>query len=74
MKLIAKRDGGTYIVEKDGKYYLVNVFTQNVTLAKPSNGPGMFLKFGYFEDVDEISVADKNSIIEALEKNTDDMA
>jgi hypothetical protein len=48
-KVIRKRDGGSYIVECDGMFYLVNPDSGICILANPPNMPDMFLKQGYFE-------------------------
>lgn len=66
MELIAKREGGTYIVKYNEEYYLINIFTRTKQLADPPDSPDMFLKFGYFENADEISVADKMKIEELI--------
>jgi len=45
-----------FIVNNNGKYYLVNVNRGTCSLANPPELPSMFLKFGYFEDVNDIYV------------------
>ena len=63
IKVLFTRGEEIYIVSKDGLFYLVNLDTKN----KPavSEFADSFLKFGYFERVDEID-GKKMLAIEAL--------
>ena len=50
MKILYSRGDQAFIVEKDGKFYLVNIVTKKCVIANPPDSPDMFLKHGYFED------------------------
>lgn len=63
------RGGDSYIVKYNGVYYLVSLDVDKVSKAFPPEIPDKFLKFGYFEEVDELSVDDFESIMTLLQKN-----
>lgn len=66
MKVEFKRGEDTYIVEHNGQYYLVSIDAKKIAKADPPNRPDMFLKFGYFEEVDAVPVTVRNQILELL--------
>lgn len=49
MRILYRREN-QFIVEKDKKFYLVNLQTKKATLAEPPDKPDMFLRLGYFQD------------------------
>lgn len=58
MEVKFKRIGqDVFIVEYLKKYYLVDIIKNKNIKAKPSNSPQMFLKQGYFEKVESVSIA-----------------
>jgi len=71
MKIKFVRGQDIFIVEKDGKYYLVNLELESCSLAEPPNIPDMFLKFGYFEEVKDIYVSEstKDAIIKIMKES-----
>lgn len=60
---------GPYVVEVSGKYYLVSTERQSVLNAAPSDSPLMFLKWGYFEEIDEWPIALNDEIRKILYLN-----
>lgn len=57
MRVLFERGSGSgvYIIEENDIYYLVNMGHKTLSKAEPKNMPDMFLKFGYFEDVENLS-------------------
>ena len=50
------RGDQAYIALYHKKYYLVNIFTGKALLANPPDTPDMFLKFGYFDEVEVVDI------------------
>jgi hypothetical protein len=72
MKVEFVRGDNIFIVEKDGVFYIVNLITRKVEKADPPNMPDMFLKFGYFEDADELDPATMRNIESVLNTYKDE--
>lgn len=53
MKVKYQRGSSQFIVEDKEEFFLVNLNDDEVVKANPSDRPDMFLRFGYFEVVDE---------------------
>lgn len=68
MKILFEREGGAYIVEQGEKFYLVNAGTGRVEVADPPDTPAMFLKWGYFDAVKEVSISIREEIYQALKR------
>ena len=66
MEVIAKRGNQIFIVKQGGEFFLVNLDIKKAKKAKPPDKPDMFLKFGYFEEVDAVSAKTRLEIIETL--------
>ena len=66
MKVLYTRGNGIYIAQKDDNFYLVNL--SNDKPPKVSDNPDKFLKFGYFEPVDNVSEDVLKSIEERITK------
>lgn len=62
--VICSRPGGAYLVEREGSYCLVNLYTKRYNESKE---PGVFLKQGYFEDPGELDQAALDAIAAILE-------
>ena len=63
-KVLYSRGGQSYIVERDGNYYLINPASDSCILAKPPNMPDMFLKQGYFDVADNTTI--KSDVLDAV--------
>lgn len=50
--VICSRGANAYLVRRDDEYCMVNLVTGKYNVNKE---PGVFLKLGYFEDVDQLS-------------------
>lgn len=66
MKILMQRGDRIFLVEQTGTYYLVNLDRKQATKANPPDSPDMFLKLGYFEDVDSILLEEKDQVIDIL--------
>lgn len=66
MEVVAKRGNRIFIVKKSNEFFLVNLDTKKAIKAKPPDKPDMFLKFGYFDEVDTLSVSTRMDIITCL--------
>lgn len=62
------RNSGIYIIEDNNIFYLVNLKLKTLTKAKPENTPDMFLEFGYFYDVENVSDEEYKIINEICDK------
>lgn len=68
MEIMFKRGEDTFIVKREGMFYLVDLYTKKVTRAIPPDAPDMFTKFGYFEYVEDVALPHKLEIIELMGK------
>ena len=66
MEVIAKRGDRIFIVKQSSDFFLVNLDTKKAIKADPPDKPDMFLKFGYFDKVDTLSVSTRMDIITCL--------
>lgn len=73
MRVLFERGSGSriYIIEENDIYYLVNIGHKTLSKAEPENMPDMFLKFGYFEDVEDVSDEECNKINEIFMSEKD---
>lgn len=64
MRVLFERGSGSgiYIIEDNNIYYLVNLKHETLSKAEPENMPDMFLKFGYFEYVESVSIEEYEEI------------
>lgn len=66
MKVKFKRGQTQFVVEEAGSFFLVNISNGEVIEAKPHDKPDMFLKFGYFEEEDTLTLTESNKIRELM--------
>lgn len=66
-EILCIRGNSQYLVRKEEEYYLVNM--QTMKFMKDDN-PTIFMKWGYFEDVENLSPELAASIESVLEDDT----
>lgn len=66
MEIMFQRGEDTFIVKQNEVFYLVDLYKKKVIKADPPDIPDMFTKWGYFEEVDTVSLPNKQEITKLM--------
>ena len=63
---VDRQRGDTFIVQHEGRFYLIDFYSEKVRDAHPPDKPDEFLRAGYFEDVGAIGKPTREHLEEIL--------